>query len=101
MNDKRDSIKSYIDKLEDHQLSLLEKILIGDLSKRVMMETVFTPEEIAKVDSSYPQDYQNELIKVIGGENCPNFCYSYADKSYGELVNLDRRFLSEMQSIFR
>jgi hypothetical protein len=77
----KESLKNYIDNLNEQQVMVLSEIICGNLNKRLMMQVVYTPEELRKVDSAYPCGYQNEVIKVIGGENCPNFVYDYNDNS--------------------
>lgn len=102
-------IKNIEQFLTDEQIEMLSNIANGKLGKRNMMEMLFHPDELRNIDSAYPQGYQNDLIKVIGGPNCPNFIYNYnVDKEPRQeyqdydrrLQNIDRMFLSRLIALF-
>lgn len=97
---KKEVLIANINNMEEEQINLLCLIAEGHITKRQMMETVFTQDELKKVDSAYPQGYQNDLIPIIGGENCPNFVYDYNENNWGKLVNIDRRFLGVIYKTF-
>jgi|LNFM01.1.fsa_nt_gb hypothetical protein len=99
--ENKESLKGYIDNLSNEQVELLTSIVCGNINKRLMMQTVYTPEQLNKVDSAYPCGFQNEIIKVIGGENCPNFVYDYNQNNFGQLVNIDRQFISKLNTFFQ
>ncbi|MBP6568943.1 MAG: hypothetical protein KA270_17340 [Saprospiraceae bacterium] len=100
-NQKKSLIRS-IDQMTEEQINLLYNVSCGDITKSTMIDLIFSAEDARKVDTAYPQEYQNEVIKVIGGHNCPNFVHSYIKSPvYGELVNIDRLFISKIYQIFR
>ena len=100
-NQKKSLIRS-IDQMTEEQINLLYNVSCGDITKSTMIDLIFSAEDARKVDTSYPQEYQNEVIKVIGGHNCPNFVHSYIkNSSFGELINIDRLFISKIYQIFR
>ena len=100
-NQKKSLIRS-IDQMTEEQINLLYNVSCGDITKSTMIDLIFSAEDARKVDTAYPQEYQNDLIKIIGGHNCPNFVHSYIKSPvYGELVNIDRLFISKIYQIFR
>ena len=100
-NQKKSLIRS-IDQMTEEQINLLYNVSCGDITKSTMIDLIFSAEDARKIDTAYPQEYQNEVIKVIGGHNCPNFVHSYIKSPvYGELVNIDRLFISKIYQIFR
>lgn len=99
-NQKKSLIRS-IDQMTEEQINLLYNVSCGDITKSTMIDLIYG-EDKNKVDTAYPQEYQNDLIKIIGGHNCPNFVHSYIkNSSFGELVNIDRLFISKIYQIFR
>ena len=99
---QKKSLMMSIEKMSEEQINLLYNVSCGDITKSTMIDLIFSAEDARKVDTSYPQEYQNEVIKVIGGHNCPNFVHSYIKSPvYGELVNIDRLFISKIYQIFR
>ena len=99
---QKKSLMMSIEKMSEEQINLLYNVSCGDITKSTMIDLIFSAEDARKVDTSYPQEYQNEVIKVIGGHNCPNFVHSYIkNSSFGELVNIDRLFISKIYQIFR
>ena len=99
---QKNSLMRSIEKMSEEQINLLYNVSCGDITKSTMIDLIFSAEDARKVDTSYPQEYQNEVIKVIGGHNCPNFVHSYIKSPvYGELVNIDRLFISKIYQIFR
>ena len=98
---QKNSLIRSIDKMSEEQINLLYNVSCGDITKSTMIDLIYG-EDKNKVDTAYPQEYQNELIKIIGGHNCPNFVHSYIKSPvYGELVNIDRLFISKIYQIFR
>lgn len=98
---QKNSLIRSIDQMTEEQINLLYNLSCGDITKSTMIDLVFG-EDKNKVDSAYPQEYQNQLIPIIGGHNCPNFVHSYINNSaFGELVNIDRLFISKIYQIFR
>ena len=99
---QKNSLMRSIEKMSEEQINLLYNVSCGDITKSTMIDLIFSAEDARKVDTSYPQEYQNEVIKVIGGHNCPNFVHSYIKSPvFGELVNIDRLFISKIYQIFR
>ena len=99
---QKNSLMRSIEKMSEEQINLLYNVSCGDITKSTMIDLIFSAEDARKIDTAYPQEYQNDLIKIIGGHNCPNFVHSYIKSPvYGELVNIDRLFISKIYQIFR
>lgn len=85
--------------ITDDQLDLVVRLLNGELnSPGDIMRWVFG-DDSRRVDSAYPIGYTNKYVEQFPPQTMPNFCYSYVDNTFGELVNLDRMFMTKIFQI--
>jgi hypothetical protein len=63
---------------------------------RAFMDLCFNGDS-SKVDSAYPQPYADQIHEIYPNFRKGNYCFSYIENRFGELINLNDRF---MQWIF-
>jgi hypothetical protein len=79
------------------KLETIAKMMVDGVSKGDMMRSIYSPEEYRKVDSAYPQPYADQIREIYPNFRKGNYCFSYIENRFGELINLNDRF---MQWIF-
>ncbi len=99
------TLKQYINEgfVNEDQAKIFVDLLNGNLQncKGHFIQTVYNRTEQRKVDSAFPIGISDQIRDAgLTYNKQPNFCYSYIDNKFGELVNLDRLFLSKLFSYF-
>ena len=71
------------------------------LSKGDLMNMVYTPEELRKVDSAYPQDYGNRMRALNPGFRGEYMVYDYNDRTYGAFENVAELLVEKIKLLNR
>ncbi len=71
------------------------------LSKGDLMNMVYTPEELRKVDSAYPEDYGNRMRALNPGFRGEFMVYDYNDRTYGAFENVAELLVEKIKLLNR
>ena len=75
------------------KLEIIAKMMVnGRCNHRQFMDLCFNGDS-SKVDSAYPNDYANAIREIYPNFKKGNYCYSYVEYTYGEMVNLNDNFV--------
>lgn len=74
------------------KLESIAKMMVNGCNRGELMNLVFG-EDKSKVDSAYPSPYADEIRKIYPNFNKGNYCYSYIDNHFGEMVNLNDKIV--------
>lgn len=94
---------TYIEHIQEHypdklaKLEVVAKMMVEPPRLGDTMKLVFG-DQVNKVDSAYPSPYVDEIQKVYPNVRRGNLCFSYIEHKFGELVNLNDRFLEYLFS---
>ena len=99
-----ETLRDYVnsDYLTDKQAEILLLIINKDLNKGSMLNIIFDNDKrkTNKIDTAYPIGITYKFCESFGGQNMPNFAFSYLENNHGELINVDRLFLSKLYNEF-
>ena len=99
-----ETLRAYVnsDYLTDKQAEILLLIINKDLNKGSMLNVIFDNDKTKtnKIDTAYPIGITYKFCESFGGQNMPNFAFSYLENNHGELINVDRLFLSKLYNEF-
>jgi hypothetical protein len=75
------------------KLKTIAKMMVNGANKGDLMRIIYSPEEYNKVDSAYPQPYADQIREIYPNFRKGNYCFSYVENQFGELVNLNDNFV--------
>ena len=94
---------TYIEHIQKHspdklaKLEIVAKMMVEPSRFRDTMNLVFG-DQVNKVDSAYPQQYMDNIREIYPNVREGNFCFSYIERNFGELVNLNDRLIKYLFS---
>lgn len=105
IQEKRKTVKGYIDDINDQQVEFLYELLNGSFDTQKQMDFVFGAEGVGKVDTAYPASIGKVIRTAIDTEENPlahpRFMYSYIRKKvFGELVDFNRLLVEKILQVF-
>jgi hypothetical protein len=75
------------------KLEIIAKMMVnGRCNHRQFMDLCFDGDS-GNVDSAYPNDYAEQIREIYPNFRKGNYCFSYVNQMFGELVNLNDKFV--------
>jgi hypothetical protein len=99
MNDYKEKLKSYADLISEEQAEVAVNLINRTLFSK-KLNFIFDGDPNG-VDYAIPQSLFDKINNVTGNDAMPNFAYSYKEKSFGELVNIEKMFVEKLSEIFK
>lgn len=101
--EKKDNIVKYIDYLTEEQVNFIYNLTnLNSPNKRELLTLAgVTEDDQRKIDSATPQDYYNSIEAIYPNIDKGNMMYSYIDKSFGEMININDLIVKKILNLHK